>query len=281
MQATASNDRARVFAANRARGRIDVSVTRSVGRTRRRRVVEEGSYRIRFPNVSGAEAEAVIVNSAGGVAGGDHFEVAVEVGEGASLAVLTAAAEKVYRAIGKTPQAASRMDVRLRVEAGGSLRWLPQETILFDQARLHRSIHVDLDDAATLMMAEAVVFGRTAMEEAMTQGELIDRWRIRRGGRLVLAETLRLRDAVEKLLARPASGSGAVAIATAIFAPGDDALCARVREALAGCSAEAAISAWNGIAVARLCAGDAALLRRDLISVLNAAGGALPRLWTN
>jgi len=277
MQATATSDRARIFAANRARGRIDVSVAQSAGRTRRRRVVEDGSYRIRFPNVSGEEAEAVIVNSAGGVAGGDQFEIAVEVGEGARLAVLTAAAEKVYRAIG-TP---SQMDVRLKVEAGAMLRWLPQETILFDEARLHRSITVDLDESASLVLAEAVVFGRTAMAEAMKQGEVIDRWRIRQGGRLVLAETLRLQGEVEKLLARRASGQGAVALATAIFAPGDDSLCARVREALEGCGAEAAISAWNGIAVARLCAGDAALLRRDLISVLNAAGGALPRLWTN
>ncbi|MET0279051.1 MAG: urease accessory protein UreD [Pseudorhodoplanes sp.] len=277
MQATATYDRATIFAANRARGRIDVSVAQSAGRTRRRRVLEDGSYRIRFPNVSGEEAEAVIVNSAGGVAGGDQFEVAIEVKEGARLAVLTAAAEKVYRAIGT----ASQMDVRLRVEAEGALRWLPQETILFDEARLHRSITVDLDEAATLMMAEVVIFGRAAMDETMKQGELIDRWRIRRGGRLVLAETLRLRGEVENLLARPACGQGAVALATAIFAPGDDNLCARVREALQGCGAEAAISAWNGIAVARLCASDAALLRRDLISVLNAAGGALPRLWTN
>src|SRR5262245_59162876 len=112
-------DRAGIFAANRARGSIDVSVARSAGRTRRERVVESGSYRVRFPNVSGSEAEAVIVNSAGGVAGGDDFQIAVEVGKGARLAVLTAAAEKVYRAIGT----ASRMDVRLKVEAEGALRW--------------------------------------------------------------------------------------------------------------------------------------------------------------
>jgi urease accessory protein len=266
-----------IFAANRARGRIDVSVAQSAGRTRRRRVVEDGSYRIRFPNVSGDEAEAVIVNSAGGVAGGDHFEVAVEVGQDAKLAVLTAAAEKVYRAI----DAVSQVDVRLRVEEGGSLRWLPQETILFDEAQLHRSIAVDLDENASLVLAEAVVFGRTAMNEAMKRGELVDRWRIRRGGRLVLAETLRLQGEVEKLLARSGAGNGAVALATAVFAPGDEALVERVRQALEASVSEAAISAWNGIAVARLCSADAALLRRDLILVLNAAGGALPRLWTN
>ncbi len=277
MQAPADTDRADIFAANRARGSIDVSVTRSAGRTRRERVQESGSYRVRFPNVSGAEAEAVIVNSAGGVAGGDDFQIAVAVGRGARLAVLTAAAEKVYRAIGT----ASRMDVRLKVEADGALRWLPQETILFDEAQFHRSITIDLDEQASLVLAEAVVFGRTAMDEAMKKGELVDRWRIRRGGRLVLAETLRLQGDVEKVLARPAAGRGAVALATIVLAPGDESLCERVRHSIGGCGSEAAISAWNGIAVARLCANDAALLRRDLILVLNAAGGTLPRLWTN
>ena len=271
-----SPNQRKIFAANRARGRIDVSVTQSAGRSRRRRVVEEGSYRIRFPNAVGEEAEAVIINSAGGVAGGDHFEVAVDVGPGARLAILTAAAEKVYRAI----DAASHMDVRLRVAEGGALRWLPQETILFDDARLHRNISVDFDEGASLLLAEAVVFGRTAMNEAMRRGELVDRWRIRRGGRLVLAETLRLQGDVDRLLGRVACGNGAVALATAILAPGDDALVERVRAVLEGAGSEAAISAWNGIAVARLCSKDAALLRRDLVSVLNAAGGTLPRLWT-
>lgn len=277
MKQSAANNSKRIFAGNRARGRIDVSVSAIAGRTRRERVAEEGSFRIRFPNTSGAEAEAVIVNTAGGIAGGDDFALSVAVGEGAQLAVTTAAAEKIYRAIDKE----ARMDVSLRVANTGRLRWLPQETILFDEARLHRTITVDLTGGASLVMAEAVVFGRAAMGETVRRGELIDRWRIRRDGRLVFAETLRLHGDVQALLARPASGNGAVAVATLVIVPGDEGVVAAARSAFESCSCETGVSAWNGIAVARLCAKDSAVLRRDLISVLNAVGGALPRLWMN
>lgn len=275
--ATVIADSASIFANNRARGHIAISVTAVDGRTRRQQVEESGSYRIRFPNTDGLESEAVIVNTAGGVAGGDDFGVSIAAKDNARIAVTTAAAEKIYRAI----DAPARMNVSLSVASGAALRWLPQETILFDQTRLHRDITVDLDDTASLLMAEAVVFGRTAMNEAVHQGDLIDRWRIRRNGRLVFAETLKLDGDVSALLARPAAGKGAVAIATIIVAPSHDSIVESLRSMLDGLTAEAGVSAWNGIAVIRLCSDDAAALRRDLVSVLNVAGGALPRLWTN
>ena len=68
---------------------------------------------------------------------------------------------------------------------------------------LTRRIDVDLAPTdASLLMAEAVVFGRAAMGEAMQQGLLADRWRVRRGGRLVFAETVRLDGAIAEKLAR-------------------------------------------------------------------------------
>jgi urease accessory protein len=274
---TSAPDTALIFRENRAQGHIDLSVRAHGGRTVREVVAESGSYRVRFPNMPGREAEAVIVNTAGGVAGGDTFSTAISVGEGASLAVTTAAAEKVYRAIDRE----SRMDVRLNVAAGGALRWVPQETILFDEADLYRRIDVDLADNAEMLMAELVIFGRTAMNETMQRGHWTDRWRIRRGGRLVFAETVRLHGDIGALLAHPAAGGGAVALATLIVAPGDEALATRLREHLADCRCEAGVSAWNGMTVVRLCGGDAAVLRAVLVSVLNAFGGVLPRLWMN
>lgn len=270
-------DAAAVFARNRAHGLIDLSVLAQGGRTRRQRVIEEGSLRVRLPDVSGPESEAVILNTAGGIAGGDDFSIAIEAGPGAQLAVISAAAEKVYRAI----DAASRMKVRLSVAADAAVRWLPQETILFDGARLHRSIEVDVAAGGSLVMAESTVFGRSAMDETMRQGEVIDRWRIRQDGRLILADTLRLGGDVAALLARPAAGGGATALATIVIAPADEALAQRARDSLAACTSEAGISAWNGIAVIRLRGTNAAHLRRDLVSVLNHVCGTLPRLWTN
>src|SRR6476620_10724075 len=126
---TAAAETARTFAANRAVGRIALAVQARAGMTRRARVREEGSLRVRCPGPASAELEAVIVNTAGGVAGGDRFTLGVTVEPEARLIVTTAAAEKVYRTL--APEA--RIDVKLDVAAGGSLAWLPQETILFDR----------------------------------------------------------------------------------------------------------------------------------------------------
>ena len=180
-------DVACTFAANRALGSIVLAVRASAGVTRRSRLREEGPLRVRCPGPASAELEAVIVNTAGGVAGGDRFTLGVTVEPGARLVVTTAAAEKVYRTL--APEA--RIDVKLDVAAGGSLAWLPQETILFDRARLKRSIDVDLAEDAQLVLAEAIVFGRSGMGEVVHDSFLFDRWRLRRGGRLIHAEALR------------------------------------------------------------------------------------------
>ena len=264
-----------VFAANRAAGRIALSVAAQSGVTRRRQVYEDGPLRVRFPNASGSALEAMIVNTAGGIAGGDRHDLDIAVGEGATLGVTTAAAEKVYRALGPGAEIA----VKLAVGAGARLTWLPQETILFDRARLNRRIEVELAPDANLLMAEAVVFGRSAMGEAVAEGAFTDRWRVRRDGRLLFAETVRLDGAIARMLAEPAVAGGGVAIATVLAVPGDLAMAERVR-AQTFCG-EVGISAWNGLAVARLCAKDDAGLRRDLTAVITALGGTLPRLWLN
>ena len=93
-----------------------------------------------------------------------------------ALTVTTAAAEKIYRSLGPD----TSIDVKLDVGAGGALAWLPQETILFDQMRLARTIDVELARGASLLLAEAVVFGRSAMGEAVMSGSCFDRWRVRR-----------------------------------------------------------------------------------------------------
>jgi len=260
------------FAANRARGTIALAVAAADGVTRRTRVHESGSLRVRFPNTQDG-LEAVIVNTGGGMTGGDEFSVGIDVAEGAHLVAGTAAAEKIYRSTG--PDTA--MNVRLSVGEGGRLAWLPQETILFDRARLKRRIGVDLAEDASLVMAEAIVFGRAAMGEQNTQGFWADTWRVRRGGRLAFAENVRLDGDITAKLARRACANGAIALATVLIAPADDRMLEAVRALdFAG---EAGVSAWNGIAVARLVARDGASLRRDLVALLAGLGQPVPRLW--
>ena len=265
------------FAANRARGAVVFDVNLVEGRTRRRQLHESGSLRVRFPSPEDDGLTAMFVNTAGGAAGGDHFDIDITAGEGARLTLSTAAAEKVYRSHGP----AAEINISLRAEAGAHLSWLPQETILFDQARTARSIDIDLAETASLVLCEIVVFGRTAMGERMEQGEFVDSWRMRRGGRLVFAETVRLGGDIGAKLARSAVAKGGAAIGTALIVPGDEALVDRIREASESFSGEVGISAWNGFALARFCAQDAARLRADMMAVLARTGAALPRLWLN
>jgi len=268
-----------IFAGNRAIGRIALSVSADAAGSRRQRVHEEGALRIRFPNVAGHDAlEAVVVNTAGGMAGGDHFGLDIVVGPGAKLTVTTAAAEKIYRSLGPDTE----IRVKLEIGSGSTLGWLPQETILFDQIRLRRSIEADLAPDANLLLAEGVVFGRAAMGETLAHGHFFDRWRVRRAGVLIFAESLRLDGAVADQLARRAVAGGAVAIASVLKVPGDEAAVAAVRAKEKDFAGEVGVSTWNGIALARLVAPGGAALHRDLIAVLTAFGNMpLPRLWLN
>ncbi len=266
-----------IFAANRAVGEIALAVEATANGSRRTRTREAGSLRVRFP-LAAKDPEAVIINTAGGAAGGDRLSVDVALGPDARLTVTSAAAEKIYRSLGPSTDIA----VRLQVAAGGALAWLPQETILFDRARLNRMIDVDLAEDATLLLAEALVFGRSAMGETVEHGQVLDRWRVRRGGRLVVAEGVRLDGDVARQLAARAGAAGGVAAATVLKIPCDDAGIAGVRALDGQFAGEVGISAWNGFAMARLCARDGAALRQDLIAVVAALGGhALPRLWLN
>ena len=266
-----------VFDANRARGAVRFDVHARDGVTRRGILHESGSLRVRFPSPEDEGLSGVFVNTAGGVAGGDRFDIEIAAADGSKLTMTTAAAEKVYRAPGQ----AAELNIALKVAAGAHLGWLPQETILFDRARVRRRFDIDLDATASLLLCEIVVFGRTAMGERMAQGEFVDRWRLRRGGKLVFAETVRLDGNIGAKLARSAVAKGAAAIGTALIVPGDEALIERLREASESFAGEVGISAWNGFAMARFCAQDAARLRADMMTVLARTGAALPRLWLN
>jgi len=275
---TETREASAIFAANRAQGAVRFDVRCQDGITRRGRLHESGSLRVRFPSPEDDGLSAVLVNTAGGVAGGDRFDIAISAGEAARLTLTTAAAEKVYRA----PDAAAQLDISLKAASGARFAWLPQETILFNGAKISRRIDIDLAEDASLLLCEIVVFGRAAMGERMERGEFVDRWRLRRGGKLVFAETVRLDGDIGAKLERPAIAKGGVAIATALIVPGDEAVVERIRQAADTFGGEVGISAWNGFAMARFCAQDAARLRVDMMTVLGRASPSpLPRLWLN
>ena len=268
-------------ARQRARGEIRAAFARAGARTAAERVFETGGLSLRFPR-SGAECEAVLVNTGGGMAGGDRASIAVEVGASARALVTTQSAEKIYRCEGEP----ARIETRLSVEPGGSLVWAPQETLLFERASLQRRLDAELAADASLLIFEAAVFGRLASGETDVAARLSDRWRIRRAGRLVFAEALRLDDAAAAL-DRPAVGAGARAIATILcVAPDAEAQAPNLRAALEAVAAEpgetldVGASGFDGMAVARLVSPSPSRLRAALIAAMLALRGReAPRVW--
>ena len=269
-------------ARQRARGEARVRFARAGARSEAERVYETGGLRLRFPR-SDAECEAVLVNTGGGMAGGDRAKIAVAVGVNARALVTTQSAEKIYRCEGEP----ARVATRLSVESGGSLVWAPQETLLFENASLERRLDADLAADASLLIVEAAVFGRLASGETDVAARLCDRWRIRRAGRLVFAEALRLADAAAAL-DRPAVGAGARAIATILcVAPDAEAQAPNLRAALEAVAAEpgekldVGASGFDGMAVARVVSPSPSRLRAALIAAMLALRGReAPRVWS-
>lgn len=224
---------------------------------------------------------AALLTTSGGLAGGDRLALSVTLEEGARAVVATAAAEKVYRSLG--PDAT--VTVSLAAGAGAWLEWLPQETILFDGARLVRRIAADLAPGARLLAAETVVFGRAARGERFIRGLLHESWRLSHGGKLVWADALRLDGDVGAGLASAAGFGGALALATAVYV-GEDAAALLVPARDLAEAGEGAATLVNGVLLARFLAPRPEMVRRALTRYVaglrQAAAGlpaALPRLW--
>ncbi len=235
---------------------------------------EEGAAKIRLPaTMPGRPFEAIVINTAGGVTGGDDFAYDLTSRADATLVATTQAAEKVYRAGGPPAHIA----VRLAAEPGSRLSWLPQETILFDGASLARTIEADIAVDSRLLIVESVIFGRTEMGERDIKSRFHDRWRIRRDGRLVYADDLRVHDEVP---GGPAAFGDARAFATILLvAPDAERHLEETRVALGD---RAGVSAWHGKLVARLLAPDGFSLRKRLIPAVTRLlpEGELPRIWS-
>ena len=256
----------------RSRGALRLGFERLDGRTRLARRFEEGCAKVRLPR---GGADAILINTAGGLTGGDRLSIEAAAGAGASGLLTSQACERVYRAA----EGEAAVAIRLSVAPGARLDWVPQETILFDRGRLVRTLEADLTGDAALLVCEAVIFGRHAMGETVASGFLHDCWRVRRDGRLVLAEDFRLDGAIASRLARPAVLGGGAACATlALLAPDAERHLGAVREAVEPLGAA---SAWDQKLVARVVAPDGLALRRVLSPLLTILlGRPLPRVWT-
>jgi len=247
-------------------------------------VFQRFPIRIMFPRVDGcAIKEAVLVNTAGGIAGGDQFETAVTALTNASITVTSQAAEKVYRALSQPAHIATK----LKVCEGAKLAWLPQETITFNCARLNRETEIELSSGAELLALEWLVLGRLAHGEEMLGGHITDSWRVRKDGRLIWADTFRATDEMFPYLRGKALLSNCKAIATLIyFGPHLERRLEFLRDIAPSLECHCAATSVGGLIVVRLAAEVPSDLRLALRSFLQQFGRELgsdpfrvPKMW--
>ncbi|NRP23110.1 Urease accessory protein UreD [Ensifer adhaerens] len=272
---------AATIAPQRAFGKGRLVAKAAVGRTRIAELYQEGCAKIRLPKTFDSSMEAVLINSSGGLTGGDRMDWEIEAGPATELTVTTQACEKIYKASAGTVEVATR----IKVAAGARVDWLPQETILFDRASLTRSLDVELDGDATLLAVEAVLLGRKAMGEVMQAGLFRDRWRIRVDDRLLHAENLTFADDIAALVARTAILRGRVAFATLFYTGPDCEMLLPQLRTLIDTEAGGGVShiqiAGRDKLVGRFAAADGFSLRKTLIPVIShlRKQKTVPKVW--
>lgn len=235
---------------------------------------QSGSGKAFLPRGHAGVPEIVFLNTAGGLTGGDRMSFRVTLDAAARATATTQAAERVYRSAGGRAE----VDVDLRVGSGSALAWIPQETILFEGAGLSRRTTAELDGDASLLLCEMTVLGRAAMGETLRRVDVRDWREVRRAGRPVLVDPLRLDDPTLARAGAPALLGGARALAlVALVAPGAEDAVAAVRQALPD---GAAASGWDGRCVVRVLAPGAREVRRAVASALSVLGRRpLPTVW--
>jgi len=263
-------------------GAVDLVFTRREAGTEPRRVFQQGAMKVRFPGVEvGAPPEAVLLNLAGGLTGGDRLQFAIGLDQGSSAVITTQACERIYRSAGED----AVITGRIRVESAAHLEWLPQATILFNGGRLKRETHVELAKDATLLALECLIFGRTARGESVNSGALCDSWIIHREGELIHTECFALDGAIQSVLDKPSVLNGHCAMATLRYvAPDAQKRLDEMRTLLADCPEDSATvsaaTAFNGMMIVRVIAPDGYRLNREIGRVLSGfRGQALPRVW--
>ena len=240
-------------------------------------LLQSGAMRARMPQAPTAPGlEAVIINTAGGMTGGDHFEIEVTLAPGARVTAVGQACEKVYRA------AADRalVEVQLTVAEDATLHWLPQPAILFDGSAFERRIEIDLAGSATLFAVEATILGRAAMGETLERCLLREHWRVRRDGVLAWAGAGRL-DLPGDAVSLPSTLADGTAFATFVVAGGDlEVALDALRDAAGKVRGTMGASRIEEIVVATLVAATARHLMEDIADIVRAVTAReVPRVW--
>lgn len=266
-------------ASQRAFGSASVAFKSRESKTRLDRLYQTGCAKIRLPKSYDAFAEAVLINTSGGITGGDRIEWNVSLSENTNAVITTQASERAYKAT----SGVAKVEARIDVAAGSTCHWLPQETILFDQSALSRSLEINLAEGANLIALEAVMLGRAAMGESIENCLFKDRWRIRKNGKLIFADDIKLDGTIADIERSTALLNGNKCFATLIYVGNDDddqlnKLVGQLRKKTS--SGQMEFSAFGGKMIARFAAQDTYELRKILIPVLKQLRAAdVPKVW--
>lgn len=232
-----------------------------------------GCMKALFPRAQ--DLQTILINSSGGLTGGDQLSIHAEAGKNSHLTMTTQAAERAYRSINGT----ARVETTLRVGEDATLFWLPQELILFDGAALDRTLTIDLHETGRLLMVEPVLFGRTAMGETVKKARFHDRISVDRGGRPLYRDAINLGPDMQRTLTRRATTNTSAAMASVVMvSPDVESHLPQIRKALPP-TAGASLLADDVLSL-RIVAKDGFDLRRALLPVLDRlTDHKLPKSW--
>jgi len=238
---------------------------------------QQGCAKLMLPKVHGPVPEAVFLNTAGGLTGGDRLTLTGKIGDGCHVTATTQTAERGYA----SASGAASVYVDFAVGADARLDWLPQETILFDRAAIDRKTRIDLGPGAEVLLAETICLGRHAMGETVHELALTDRREVTRGGSPVWLDPLRLNSADGEFSSVARLGSNRVISTIALVAQGaEDGVEPLLARLEAHPDLMTAVSGWDGRLVARLASRDLFPLKRALVAALTHLRGVpMPRVW--
>lgn len=222
----------------------------------------------------------ILVHPPGGIAGGDRLDIRAQVGAGAWAQLTSPGAAKWYRAAGPAFQ-----NLELHVEAGATLEWLPQETIVYSAAQAELASRIELEGDARLFYWDMVALGRPASGERFDAGHFRAALDIRRDGRLLWHERQRVAGG-DGLLDSPIGLAGQPVFATLIASGEIDAdLLERCRDLPSRVRGD--LSQLPGLLVGRCLAAEALHARAWLIELwrllrpaLLGRAAVLPRIWS-
>jgi urease accessory protein len=234
-----------------------------------------GATKVAFPSRVDV-VEAIILNTSGGLTGGDRFEANASAGPETRLALTTQAAERAYR----SRSGSARISTRLEVGDGATLHWLPQELIVFDGAAIERRLDIHVAPRAEAVIVEPIVFGRRAMGETRISGTFRDRITLYRNGTPIYRDRIDLSGRIADRLDRLATAGGMTAVATIMYCgPAAELHLPKLRALLPSSGGASIVT--PGLLMVRLLAEDAFLLRKTLVPLLEClSGAALPKSWS-